>query len=108
MHNGIKVFVRDPLYNHSRFDRLLSQEPDRVPKLVTEIVDRASGVFLWVYLVVRSLVDGLTSANRISDLQRRLKELPIDHGQYFLHIPTSLDSFYLPQAPQLSRLALKT
>ena len=74
---------------------------------MTEIVDRVSRVFLWVYLVVRSLTDGLTNPNRISDAQRRLKELPIDLGQYFLHILISLDSFYLHQASQLFRLALK-
>ena len=52
-------------------------------------------------------MDGLTNADRISDLQRRLKELPIDLEQYFLHILTSLDSFYLHQASQLFRLALE-
>lgn len=52
-------------------------------------------------------MDGLTNADRISDLQRRLKELPTDLEQYFLHILTSLDSFYLHQASQLFRLALE-
>jgi hypothetical protein len=106
-HNHIKVFAYDSLYNHSRFDRLLSLEPDRALKLVTEIVDKASDVFLWVYLVVRSLMDGLTNADRISDLQRRLQELPIDLEQYFFYILTSLDSFYFHQASQLFRLVLE-
>lgn len=52
-------------------------------------------------------MDGLTNADRISDLQRRLKELQIDLEQYFLHILTSPDSFYLHQASQLFKLALE-
>ncbi|MCJ1344280.1 hypothetical protein MMC31_002483 [Peltigera leucophlebia] len=106
-HDDIQVFAHESLYNHSRFDRLLSLEPDRAPKLLTEIVDKASGVFLWVRLVVRSLMEGLTNADRIHDMQRRLKELPADLEQFFLHILTSLDSFYLHQASQLFRLALE-
>lgn len=106
-HEDIQVYAHESLYNHSRFDRLLSLEPDRAPKLVTEIVEKSSGVFLWVYLVVRSLMEGLTNADRINDLQRRLKELPADLEQFFLHILTSLDAFYLHQASQLFRLALE-
>ena len=106
-HDDIKIFTHESLYNHARFDRLLSLEPERAPKLVTEIVDKASGVFLWVHLVVRSLMEGLTNADRISDLRRRLQELPTDLEQYFFYILTSLDSFYLHQASQLFRLALE-
>ena len=106
-HDDIQVFAHESLYNHTRFEGLLSLEPDRAPKLLTEIVDKASGVFLWVYLVVRSLMEGLTNADRIHDLQRRLKELPADLEQFFFHILTSLDSFYLHQASQLFRLALE-
>ncbi|KAL2822236.1 hypothetical protein BDW59DRAFT_149607 [Aspergillus cavernicola] len=103
----IEIFAHDSLYNHPRFSRLLSLEPERAPQLVHEIVDKASGVFLWVYLVVRSLLEGLTNADRMVDLQRRLQELPADLEQYFLHILTSLNSFYLQQASQLFRLALE-
>ncbi|PGH13251.1 hypothetical protein AJ79_03810 [Helicocarpus griseus UAMH5409] len=106
-HEDIKVFAHDSLYNHPRFSRMLSMEPDRAPKLVTEIVNKASGVFLWVYLVVRSLMEGLTNADRMEDLQRRVDHLPADLEQLFLHMLTNLDSFYLKQASQLFRLALE-
>ncbi|ODH49869.1 hypothetical protein GX48_03958 [Paracoccidioides brasiliensis] len=106
-HDDIKIFAQDSLYNHPRFSRALVMEPQRAPKLVSDIVNKASGVFLWVYLVVRSLMDGLTNADRMDDLQRRLDQLPADLEQFFSHILTSLDSFYLKQASQLFRLALE-
>ncbi|KAL2370823.1 hypothetical protein RJ035_002289 [Blastomyces gilchristii] len=106
-HDDIKAFAHDSLYNHPRFSRALSMEPERAPKLVTEIVNKASGVFLWVYLVVKSLMDGLTNADRMHDLQRRLDQIPADLEQFFFHILTGLDTFYLEQASQLFRLALE-
>jgi hypothetical protein len=106
-HDDIEAFTHDTLYRHPRFSRLLSLESERAPKLVNEIVTKASGVFLWVFLVVKSLMEGLTNADRMADLERRLMELPADLEQYFLHILTSLDRFYLFQAAQLFRLALE-
>lgn len=70
-------------------------ELERAPRLVCDIVDKTFGVFPWVYLVVRSLFEGLANADRMTDLQRRLKERPADIEQFFLHILTSLNPFYL-------------
>lgn len=103
----IHAFAQDFLHNHPRFSRLLALEPERAPQLVTDISDRASGVFLWVFLVVRSLMDGLTNADGISDLTKRLEQLPNDLEQYFSHILTNLDPFYLQQATQLFRFTLE-
>ena len=105
-HDDIRAFAQDSLHNHPRFSRLLEMGPE-APKLVTQISDRASGVFLWVFLVVRSLMEGITNADRISDLQKRLEQLPNDLEQYFLHMLTNLDPFYLHQASQFFRLALE-
>jgi hypothetical protein len=52
--------------------QLKKEDPQNAPQFVTEIVDRTSGVFLWVKLVVRSLLDGLSNFDRISDLQASL------------------------------------
>jgi hypothetical protein len=48
------------------------------PALVEEIVEKANEVFLWVKLVVQSLLAGLGNRDSITDLQRRLRELPSD------------------------------
>jgi len=38
----------------------------------------AQGVFVWVYLVVRSLLDGFAEGDRLVHMQRRLHSLPTD------------------------------
>lgn len=47
-------------------------------QLVGNIVSKASGVCLWVKLVIDSLLAGISYGDRIEDLQRRLDFLPSD------------------------------
>ena len=59
------------------------------------IVDKAEGVFLWVYQVVRSSLEGLRNEDGIKDLRRRLDLMPADFEKYFTHIFSTLEPFYL-------------
>ena len=63
----IKRFVTDEL-EENRYFRELRALDNRCQDLVTEIVDRADGVFLWVSLVVLSLRRGLTNADTVPEL----------------------------------------
>lgn len=75
----IKSYVQDALGSNRLFCQLTAgKDSARCKELEDEIVSRAQGVFLWVFLVVRSLMDGLTNADRITDLERRLQALPTD------------------------------
>ncbi|OJD39079.1 small s protein [Diplodia corticola] len=69
-------------------------------------VGRASGVFLWVHLVVNSLLDGLRNEDRLSDLERRLRLLPISLEEYFLHMWNNLGDAYQQQAARTLCVAL--
>jgi hypothetical protein len=65
------------------------------------VVSKASGVFLWVRLVVVSLLAGMRHGDRFSDLQRRLDLLPDRLEDLYMKILQSLDPFYLEHAAQL-------
>jgi hypothetical protein len=60
---------------------------------------RAS-VFLWVKLVVASILGGMAYGDRVSDLQKRLDALPPELEELYDRILSSLDSFYLEHAAQ--------
>jgi hypothetical protein len=62
---------------------------------------RHQGVFLWVRLVVVSLLAGMRHGDRFSDLQRRLDLLPDRLEDLYMKILQSLDPFYLEHAAQL-------
>ena len=96
----IQLYVHDALKQHRYFARLQEADP-RWNELVEELEDRAQGVFLWVTIVVRSLLRGLTHADDVSDLQRRLREFPAELNPFFQHIFDSIDPFYREQTAQL-------
>ena len=103
----IRRFVRDKLEDDDAFRKFREGEAEACDHLVNEVVQRAHGVFLWVFLVVRSLTTGLANADRIVDLQRRLDSLPDDLEEYFRHMLDTIDRTYLQQTAQTFQVALK-
>jgi antitoxin component of RelBE/YafQ-DinJ toxin-antitoxin module len=61
-------------------------------------------VFLWVYLVVTSLLKGLSNCDEISDLQRKLRLLPKDLKQLYIHMIIKIDEDYKEEAIQFFEL----
>ncbi|KAH7360458.1 hypothetical protein BKA65DRAFT_421518 [Rhexocercosporidium sp. MPI-PUGE-AT-0058] len=100
----IELYVRDTFEKDPSYPNLDEEESQSL-NLVEEIVDAAKGVF-WVFLVVRSLLEGLTNADRIVDLQRRLRLLPTDLNEYFEKILFTINSFYRKQTAHMFQVTL--
>ncbi|PWY72732.1 hypothetical protein BO83DRAFT_361508 [Aspergillus eucalypticola CBS 122712] len=94
--DDIRIYVEDRLGKHERF-RELQVSDDNSPNFVKSIVRTAQGVFLWVFLVVNSLLDGLTNADTISHLQERLLEFPQSLDEYFQKALLTVEERYRPQ-----------
>ncbi|KAL1968653.1 hypothetical protein VTN77DRAFT_1479 [Rasamsonia byssochlamydoides] len=103
-HDDIKLYVTSKFSENKQYTRLESREPESASKLVENVVSKASGVFLWVYLVVQSLLQGLTNSDRMSDMQRRLDIIPTDLEELFDKILNSLEPFYFNHACQLMQI----
>lgn len=101
----IELYVRDTLESDIGFQEL-KQRDNRCLDLVRDVVEAANGVFLWVFLVIRSLLEGLTNDDRIVDLQRRLRLLPTDLNEYFERILFTVDNFYRKQTAQMFQVTL--
>jgi hypothetical protein len=86
------------------FAQLLRREEQFANQLIEDVVSKADGVFLWVALVVSSLLSGMAFGDRVSDLNRRLDVLPPDLGKLYEKMLLSLDPFYLEHAAQLFSL----
>ncbi|KAF2114525.1 hypothetical protein BDV96DRAFT_522208 [Lophiotrema nucula] len=89
----IKLYVRSELEEPSQ-GALLSLGGDDFDDLAEEIVDRAKGVFLWVYFAMRSLQEGLTAGDDVDGLRVRLSEIPDDLENYFRVILNSVEAVY--------------
>ena len=103
-YRDIVQYVGDKLGNNPRFRQLTAEEPELAPELTKEVVNKADGVFLWVILVVKSLLAGLGNRDSIADLQRRLKLLPSDLEALYSHMVTLIDPFYIQEASQIFQL----
>ena len=101
----ITRFVKEALFDDSRFQELKAKDV-RYDELVTEIANKARGVFLWVFLVVRSLRRGLTNEDTILELQERLRILPTDLEEYFRRMLDSVEGLYHKQAARLYLMRL--
>lgn len=100
----IRRFVSDELEYDDRMQRLTINEPEEAPKLIEEIVTTANGVFLWVKLVVASLLKGLGNHDLVSDLQVRLRAIPKKLEDLYVHMILKVDSVYQEEAARLYQL----
>ncbi len=86
------------------FLELRNFQPQEAERLISEITDKAFDVFLWVRLVVASLLEGLRDGDNIRDLQERLMELPPDLGNLFSNILDHLNQATFDRRQSISNL----
>ena len=103
-YDDIKSFVTSRFHSEPVFVQLRQREEEFANQLIEDIVSKAAGVFLWVALVVSSLLAGMSFGDRVSDLKRRLDLLPPDLSKLYEKMLLSLDQFYLEHAAQLFSL----
>jgi hypothetical protein len=62
---------------------------------VDEIVEKADGVFLWVRIVVKSLLEGLRNRDDIAILRERARLLPKELEPLYEHLLERIGPFYI-------------
>jgi hypothetical protein len=95
-YRDIEQYVCDKLNNNDAFQRLATTEPSEAPALVHEIIEKADGVFLWVKLVVQSLLKGIRNRDEISDLWERLRLFPRELDPLYNRLLELIEPMYLP------------
>lgn len=107
LHNLINAditrFVTERLAEGPSFQRLMHKSGQH-QELIDEIVIRANGVFLWVFLVVQSLRRGMTNRDTIPELLERIRTLPVELEEFFHLILNSAERVYHKQAARLYQL----
>ncbi|KAI1417239.1 hypothetical protein F5Y13DRAFT_202765 [Hypoxylon sp. FL1857] len=98
--DDIREYVTSRFRSDREFSKLEEDDGSFAEDLIREVVQKASGVFLWVDLVVTSLLEGITFGDRVSDLRKRLDQLPSELGELYDRILDNLDLFYHEHAAQ--------
>lgn len=102
--DDMDAYVKSMLVENSRFTALFRRDANALG-LVYEIRDKAQGVFLWVTLVVKSLLSGLTQHDDLDELTRRLHKLPTDLREFFRRMLDAIDEDYKLYASRILFLA---
>ncbi|OCL14115.1 hypothetical protein AOQ84DRAFT_281775 [Glonium stellatum] len=100
----IQIYVHRNLHRNARFAKMCGDAP-QYKELEREIVEKAKGVFLWVFLVVRSLLQGLTNADTFRDLERRVERFPGELEPFFKQMLDSVEDVYQEEAASFFLLA---
>ena len=79
-YDDIKNYTTQVLEKKPRWLALTTQSPIAGGQLITNIVDKALGVFLWVVLVTHLLIDGLQDGDSLKELQENLDSMPVELG----------------------------
>jgi hypothetical protein len=91
--NDILQYTESRLMEHQRWNRCHFGAKDR-QSIIDGITEKAQGVFLWVFLVTKSLRDGLTNGDTMLELRNRLESLPTDLERFFKHMLEVVDLIY--------------
>lgn len=102
----MKIYVDDLLAQSEGFKEISAREP-QCAELVPKIVDRAQGVWLWVFLVVRDLLNDIKGREDYSSLLRRLNEFPRELEKYFEDILDRIEKFHVEEAAKIFLVAVE-
>ncbi|KAK4450455.1 nacht nucleoside triphosphatase [Podospora aff. communis PSN243] len=102
----IRRYAESRLQQHPRWNRIESSGmAEECQRLLDQITERSSGVFLWVVLVANLLREGLTNDDSLSDLRKRLESFPIELEEFFRSMLDSVEPFYREKMATTLRIA---
>ena len=78
----------------------------QIQALADTITAKANGVFLWVALVLRSVLTGLNNGDNLSDLEKRVAYIPSGMFDLYMQVLKRVDPFYAPQTYMMLQVAL--
>lgn len=101
--DDIKSFVQDQLLSPGYSD-LAAISPQGARKIITDIVDKSRGVFLWVSVISGLLKSAIQEGATISDLQATIDNFPSEVADLFDYIWDRTSKQFRAEASQYFRL----
>ncbi|RDH27741.1 hypothetical protein BDQ94DRAFT_175329 [Aspergillus welwitschiae] len=104
----IRRYVQRRLQAQRRFQQWHRGDPVSSKRLIEDVVKKAEGVFLWVTLVVESLIRGVQNKDHLATLQDRLDKIPSELPDYFAHMLRNVEDIYKVDAAKIYQIMLNT
>ncbi|UPK92585.1 hypothetical protein LCI18_003520 [Fusarium solani-melongenae] len=93
-------YIRERFTSSPAYQKSLIPRKD-LQTLSNSMVEDSRGVFLWVSLVVESLLQGLENGDRVGELRKRFEETPKTLHAMFERMLDSVEERYHEQAAQI-------
>jgi hypothetical protein len=93
-YNDIQIFVKWKFMEDKKMKLLAESQPKEAVYLTQSILEKGDGVFLWVAIVVKSLLRGLKNRDQIRDLRVRLDATPADLEDLYTYMLDSIETVY--------------
>ena len=101
----ILTYIRDQLQQPLQ---KTSANDNEVSQILDSIAYKAQGVFLWVRLVVKTLINGLRNHDSLDQLRTRLESTPSDIEAMYEKMLSSIDVAHREEAALLFLMALNS
>ncbi|KAL8765279.1 MAG: hypothetical protein Q9209_007601 [Squamulea sp. 1 TL-2023] len=103
-HQDITRLVQDKLV--PTLNKCFPSETDGIYSLSKKLIEKAEGVFLWLDLMVKDLLKGVSNRDSLKELYLRLERTPGDVVGMWRRKLQELDSIYRDEARKIFRLML--
>ncbi|KAL6912696.1 hypothetical protein FSST1_010456 [Fusarium sambucinum] len=100
----IVSYVGDTVASNPNMKELSEMDPRAVEDIIKSLVERASGVFLWVILVCRSVIEGCDAGDTTAELQARVDESPKEVEDLLRRIIETIDPCWKEEAMKIMYL----
>ena len=105
-HRDIQNTVKDRL--GATLAEKFPYSPKMVDKLVTDVIFRSEGIFLWTELIIKDLQRGARNSDTLQELRERFARMPNTIEGLYQHMLDQLDRSYLQEAAKYFQLLMVT
>jgi hypothetical protein len=103
----ISNYIQETLISNSSYQKFEKYYFKQCSELKTEIVDKARGVFLWVFLVVRAIILGIRDGDTLAEISQAVHGFPSDLEGFFSHLLDTLEDKHRAEATKLFNVVLE-
>lgn len=102
--DDIAAYVDDVIGRNPRIQALMKSDAVNMDAVRKGLIEKSSGVFLWVVLACRSVLEGFAAYDSASELHSRVDELPPELEDLFQHMLHAIAPRYRESAAKLLRI----
>ena len=103
----IEKYVNEELEALPQMRTLRTRDPWLASEIIDRIIQHAHGVFLWVWMAVKELSEGLRNEDDQDQLRATLKSLPEELDDFYVQMLKRIQKGYRKEAATFFRLVLR-